>query len=269
MKRWFVLVTLCVATAVFAQPVEVAPGVLQLGTIQSGDIPESSGIEAARVRGLYWTHNDSGPDRLFAVDTAGETRATYDLQGTDIEDLEDIASAGGRLYLADIGNNTENRERVDVHVIREPNVRRSGEARVLRRIRLEYPNNPFDAEALVISGSYGYVIRKESGNARVYRFRLNRSTATLEEICELNVGAPVTGADLSADKRRLAVITGAGAYLFSLRRGFPTSGTLEPTLFVPFGKEQMEACTFTREGLVTTAESGEIYLFTDPAFRSR
>jgi hypothetical protein len=96
-----------------------------------------------------------------------------------------------------------------------------------------------------------------------------KGNVTLQEQCRLNVDAPVSGADLTADGRRLAVITREGAYLFQLKGGIPARGQLEPTLFVPFAKEQMEGCAFTREGLLVTAESGEIYLFTDPLFRTR
>src|SRR6185503_3275916 len=48
-----------------AQSIEVAPGVIQLGTFQSPEVTESSGvIPSHRVRGAYWTHNDSGTPTL-------------------------------------------------------------------------------------------------------------------------------------------------------------------------------------------------------------
>jgi hypothetical protein len=159
---------------------------------------------------------------------------------------------------------------VDIVVVPEPNPRRSGEVRPVKHLRLEYPDDPFDAESFFISRGFGYVIRKESGNAHVFRFRLNaRGTTTMEEQGELNIDAPAAGADITSDNRRLAVITDQGAYLFTLPGRVPTQGTLDPTLFVPFVLAQMEGCAFTRDGLLVTAESGEILLFTDPLFRTR
>jgi hypothetical protein len=254
----------------FAQGTEVAPGVLMIGTIQSADIAESSGIAPSRRgKGLFWTHNDSGADTLYALTPAGEVTGSYKLKDTELQNWEDIVSAPGRIYAADIGNNDANRNSVNIYAFPEPNPRRSGEVKPLRAWKIDYPDDPFDAESFFLSKGYGYVIEKESGNAHVFRFKLNgRGTdRTLEEQCELNLDAPAAGADITSDNKRLAVITSAGAYLFALPGKVPASGTLEPALFVPFSLDRMEGCAFTRDGLIVTAESGEILLFTDPQFR--
>ena len=254
-----------------AQETEVAPGVLQVGNISSAEIAESSGlIPSRRAKGVYWTHNDSGPDRMYGMTPDGTVVSQIELQGMGLNDCEDIAATPGRVYLADIGNNDRNRDEVYVYAVREPKPTASGELRPVKQWTLSYPNDPFDAESLLISRGSGYIIAKEltGGNVRVYRFPLSgKSRGQLQEQCELNVDAPAGGADLTADGRRLAVITREGAYLFLLKGRIPTSGTLEPALFVPFSHEQMEGCCFTRDGLLVTAESGDVYLFTDPLFR--
>jgi hypothetical protein len=252
-----------------AQPVEVALGVRQLGTFQNPSITESSGVVSSRVgRGIYWTHNDGGAPVLYSFTTNGAAQGEWTIQNLEIRDWEDIASGGGRLYIADIGNN--HGDPGEIYAVSEPNPRRSGNLRVLKRLKLEYPGSPFDAESFFISHSFGYIIEKESGNAHVYRFRLSGRTAgRLVEQCNLNTEAPVTGAAATKDSRRLAVITDVGAYLFSLPRRVPTEGTLEPTLFVPYALDGMESCTFTRSGLLVTAETGQILLFTDPLFHIR
>jgi hypothetical protein len=255
-----------------AQPAEVAPGVLRLGTIENAAIGESSGIvPSRRARNVFWTHNDSGADTLYAISAEGAALGEFKVKDTELQNWEDIASSGGRLYIADIGNNGGSRNRVSVHAVPEPNAKLAGgEVRPVKRWQLEYPNDPFDAESFFVHRGYGYVIEKESGNAHVYRFRLSsRGEAELQEQCELNLDAPATGADITADGKRLAVITGQGAYLFTLPGRVPSEGTLEPTLFVPFTFDRMEACAFTQDGLIVTAETREIFLFTDPQFRLR
>lgn len=272
-SMWFGLLLglLLTGNSSFGQGTEVAPGVLLVGTIQGSDISESSGlITSKRARGLYWTHNDGGADAVFALGSDGTVTGQYKLKDTEMDNCEDIAAKGGLLYLADIGNNTGSRDSVEVLAIPEPNPRRSGEVRPVKRWQLEYPNSPFDAESFFISKGYGYVIEKESGNAHVYRFKMaGRGAKTLEEQCELNMDAPAAGADLTSDNRRLAVISNQGAYLFELPGRVPSEGTLEPSLFVPYALDQMEGCTFTRDGLLVTAESGQILLFTDPLFRTQ
>jgi hypothetical protein len=229
---WFFSLSIFISWPLRADTNEVAPGVLQIGTIQNAAITESSGIiPSRRGRGFYWTHNDSGTDLLYAINANGASAGQYKIKDVELQDWEDIASTPGRLYIADIGNNGGGRNEVDVYAIAEPNPRGSGELRALKHWKLSYPDDPFDAESLVVSRGYGYVVAKElsGGEARVYRFRLNgKSDATLEEQCKLNVNAPVGGADLTPDNKRLAVITREGAYLFDVRGRIPTDGKLEP-----------------------------------------
>jgi hypothetical protein len=159
---------------------------------------------------------------------------------------------------------------VDVYAAAEPNPKRSGELTPMRHWTLDYPDQPFDAESFFVSRGHGYVIQKETGNAHTFRFRLARKgDVRLEEQCKLNLGSPAAGADLTPDSKRLAVITHDGAALFVFRGRIPSEGTIDPVLFVPFAHERMEGCCFTRDGLLVTSETREIYLFTDPQFQLR
>ncbi|HKX63414.1 MAG TPA: hypothetical protein VJS65_16260 [Verrucomicrobiae bacterium] len=268
MSAGALLLTLTLCTA-HAQTVEVAPGVLQLGTLQNPNVTESSGaVSSRRLRGTFWTHNDEGPAVLYSFSTNGVPVSEWDVDELDTHDWEDTAWSGGRIYIADIGNN--HGQPGDVYLVAEPNPRKSGTLRVLKHWKLEYPDDPFDSESFFVSRGAGYIIEKENGNAHVYRFKLSGRTAgQLEEQCSLNTDALVTGADITRDNKRLAVITDTGAYLFPLPKPIPSEGTLEPSLFVPYALEGMEGCTFTRDGLLVTAESGQILLFTDPQFRAK
>jgi hypothetical protein len=89
---------------------------------------------------------------------------------------------------------------------------------------------------------------------------------TLERIGRLRVDSPVTGADISADGRQLGLVAKAGAYVFRIGGDPLQAGALKPqrTKFKP---EQIEGCCFVPEGLLATAESREIFLFTDKPFQ--
>lgn len=271
MKHWITsfVALLLTFSNMTAQPVEVAPGVLQLGFLDGGNVNESSGVGLSRrVRGVFWTHNDDGDAVLYGFTTNGVPVSEWTIDGLNTRDWEDIATVGGRVYIADIGNNQGNPG--DIYIVPEPNPRKSGTLRVRRHIELDYSGEPFDAESFFISRGYGYLIEKESGNAHVHRFKLSgRNAGKVEEQCTLNTDAPVGGADITRDNKRLAVITDQGAYLFLLPRKVPSEGTLEPTLFVPVSLAGMEGCAFTRDGLLVTAETGEILMFTDPLFKQR
>src|SRR5262245_47229305 len=74
---------------------EVAPGVVQLGTISNRRITESSGVVASRQHpGVLWTHNDGGGPRkqiLFAIRRNGESVGEFRVSGVLLHDWEDIA----------------------------------------------------------------------------------------------------------------------------------------------------------------------------------
>ena len=241
-----------------------------LGRLQNTNVNESSGVVISRRgRNAFWTHND-GDNNLFAFTTNGRPLGKWSISAPDFTDWEDVAWSPGRIYVADIGNNGLTNFIARVYAVPEPGPTFSGNLPVKNVWRLTYPNNePFDSESLLVFRKHGYLIAKnlEGGEARVYRFPLGRKRQIeLQPICELDVDAPVGGADLTRDGNRLAVITRIGAYLFALPGGFPESGQVEPILFVPHEFERMEGCAFTKDGLLVTAETSEIFLFTDPAF---
>lgn len=256
--------------------VMVAPGVLHMGTIQSTNINESSGLSLAhRGRQALWTHND-GDDQLFGLSTQGHSLGRWRLNGVRLIDWEDLAWSPGRLYVADIGDNELSRPEIAVYSFPEPAPTFSGRLPLKGVWRLAYPDGlRFDAESLVVHGPHGYIVTKTlvGGMASVYRFPLGRPRTrrvpltTLEPLGALEVDDAPGGSDISPDGWRLAVITSAGAYLFDLTDGWPTGGPLRPVLFVAFQFDRMEGCAFGREGLWVTSESRDIFLFTEPAFR--
>jgi hypothetical protein len=274
----FILILLGLTTTVRAQT-EVAPGVLLLGLMQNTNVNESSGlIPSHRSRNYFWTHND-GDDSIFAFTRDGRFFGKWGIpalraQAATVLDFEDIAWSPGRIYAGDIGNNDLLRTNIFVYSVPEPGPTFSGSLPLKRTWRLSYPpdEEPFDAESLLVHRKTGYIIAKDrnNGEAPVYRFSLQtrtRKAFPLERICKIDVDDDVGGADLTPDGQRLAVITGIGAYLFALPGDFPTNGTLEPELFVPYELDLMEGCCFTPDGLLVTAETGEILLFTDERFK--
>jgi hypothetical protein len=269
-------VTAAAETADLAPPAgrEVAPDVLQLGAIQSRAISESSGLAASRrYPGTFWTHNDRGSRaRLFAITRDGKLLKDFRLDAVALSDWEDIAIDGeGHLYLGDVGNNNETRTEIAVHQIAEPDPKSDALfVRPARTWRLRYPDQPFDCESLVVHQGHGYVISKvfKDQKAELYRFPLSEQQGpfTLEFVARLPIDSPVTGADLSADGNLLAVVCKAGAYVFRVEGDLTRAGKVKPKR-TKFRHESIEACCFVPEGLLATAESREIYLFTDPAFR--
>ena len=277
-------ILLCALTACGAEPNHAAtsgklvePGVQLVGKIQNPRLTESSGlIVSRRDPALFWTHNDGGGKRqvLYAMTRTGQPVAEYRITGAVLDDWEDMAiDDAGHLFLADTGNNDAKPITIRVHQINEPDTKAAvtGIAPVTRSWNLHYPAAPFDCESLMVWDGNGYLVSKVSNNARanLYRFSLTNAAPfqTLAQLGEIRIDSPVTGADISRDGNLLALVAKNGAYVFSIH-GDVTRALKGKPYHNKFKADQIEGCTFVPEGLLTTAESREIYLFTDEAFRT-
>lgn len=248
------------------------PDVQQVGFIRSSLIKESSGIAPCRSDPkVFWTHNDGKHRTLFAIDRQGRDLGSVQIL-VGFEDWEDIASNHqGQLYLADTGNNKATRSEISVHEIDEPDPRALPRAiKVNRSWKLHFPKEIFDCESLFIWQGHGYLISKVFNDARagLYRFPLKNSDGPilLHKVARLHIDSPVTGADLSEEGDRLAIVTKTGAAVIQCGGNLIGVGEAKP-IWTKFRHEHIEACCFVPEGLLATAESREIYLFTASEFR--
>jgi hypothetical protein len=217
-----------------------------LGTVTDPAIDESSGLAASRrTPGLLWTHNDSGDDpNVYCLDLQGKSCGVWRVAGAEAFDWEDMAAgpgpAGGgpSLYLGDIGDNIDQRSEIVVYRIPEPqpapgspSTKASpGTTPPADKLRLRYPDGPHNAEALAVHPTTGdvYVITKDAQSAGVYKAPAPVDTSkptTLARVGAIRLGAStrglelVTGADISPDGRRVAIVTYAQGYELELPAG--------------------------------------------------
>ena len=276
---WFCVLTACSAESenLASYPKTVEPGVLLIGRIEHPRITESSGVVVSRKDGtVFWTHNDGGGKRqvLYAITRLGKSLAEFRVTGALLDDWEDIAADDkGHLFLADVGNNDAKRTTIAVHQVDEPDIKKTqhGIARVRRSWNLRYPAAPFDCESLFIWGEYGYLISKvfDDERADIYRFSLTNGAPfqALESVGEIKIDSPVTGADISQDGKLLGIVAKNGAYVYGIH-GDVARATKGKPHQNKFKHEHIEGCTFVPEGLLATAESKEVFLFTDEEFRT-
>lgn len=283
--KWIIPAVFCLLAAGGAsaageagpKPRKLAPGVLQVGRIVHPRITESSGVvESRKHPGVFWTHVDGGGRKqvLYAMTRPGQPLAEYRVAGALLDDWEDIAiDDHGHVFLGDIGNNEAQRQQIAVHQVDEPDPARiqSGLVMVTRTWRLRFPEAPVDCESLFVWRDFGYLISKVVKNARaeIYRFALTNEAQPqiLERLGEIKIDSPVTGADISPDGRLLGLVAKSGAFVYRID-GDVARATRGKPFETKFRHEHIEGCSFVREGLLATAESREIYLFTDEAFRT-
>ena len=240
-------------------------------------LDETSGAAVSRRDpGAIWTHNDEG-STLYAIDERGRILAEHRLP-LELRDWEDVAIAdcpgGSCLYLADTGDNSEQRPRGDIRIVRlpepDPHGGRSDEPVASRAevFPIELPDGARDVEAIfVLPGERVHVVSKGRRHPlTVYRYPgpLRADTVVLEEVQRLSEGprsllAQVTGASVSTDGTVVAVRTYQSLELFQvhadtlarLPNGVANLRTLEEI--------QGEAVALGPNGLVVlTSEGGPL-----------
>ena len=248
--------------------------VQRIGQIQSKAIKESSGIIASRKNpGILWTHNDQGSKPLlFAISRAGSLIGQFQINAPN-DDWEDIATdSEGHLYIGGIGNNDLLKTELHVYQVSEPEIIagspiKAGRLAVNSIWRLRFSGKPFDCESLFVHNGKGYVIDKlpNSKEAHLFSFPLSPGggTVMLEQVAVLPIKHPVTGADISVDGKNLAVISKGGLLLFDVNLN-PPKATEKLVKNIKLPKGQFEAVCYVPDGLIMTAETGEIFFHLKP-----
>ncbi len=117
------------------------PAPKKLFTIRDERIQESSGLaKSVKHPGTYWTVNDSGDTgRVFALDANGKVEAVLRF-GAKVTDVEALGvDRDGTLYIADIGDNEENRDQIEIYTIPEPETLEDQSNVKYHRYRLQVP----------------------------------------------------------------------------------------------------------------------------------
>ena len=242
----------------------------RVGTLTDPSIREASGIVASRRHpGIFWVHNDSGnPPELFAVRLGGDLVRAYRVAAPNV-DWEDIATDdSGNLYIADIGDNKLILPIHGIHQLREPDPFVEPDAHrpltVVSSHYWRYPDRkPRDAEGMVVAGNQALIVTKRTDGlpAEVYRLPLDQPAALLRPLSATLVGIlpgcveRVTGATLSRDGHRLAVVADGAVRVFAATAG----GGWAPLGVATFQAREVEAITWDGESLILASEDRSLY----------
>ncbi len=127
-----------------------------IGKLEDPKIREASGLARSRkAANVLWTINDNGnKEWVHAIAPNGRRLGEFDLKKSENKDWEDLASFvlndTPYLLVADIGDNDARHKKRTLYVVEEPDVEKSGKARVAWRIDFRYPDGPRDAESAAV-----------------------------------------------------------------------------------------------------------------------
>ncbi len=250
-------------------PVDVTPEVLCVPDDPA--LTELSGLTVTGGR-LFATPDAGADERIVELDSdcAVLQRIPAPVDPYDVEDMS--VGPDGRLWLADLGDNSRSRETVALISV-DPD---SGTGDLYR---FRYPDGPQDAETLLVSQQGVPVIVTKSlfGPSGIYRPAGNLTTADLESpgptdlerIGTLALGptdtpggpipgassSMITGGAVSEDGTVAAVRTYTDVYLFHAPdRDIAAALSSGPDLRIAVaGEPQGEAIAFTSDGDLLTA----------------
>jgi len=206
------------------------------GRIEDPALKESSGFDQSRkVPGRFWSHNDStGGAKLFVMDAFGKPLAEpIPVEGARNIDWEDLAiDANGWIWIADVGNNANNRKDLKLYQLQEPGEEIPKSLKIHRTWEIRYPDQKefppqarnFDCEALFIADGHVYLFAKHRADTDAKLYRVDppiQENGEVEVVLEgtfPNAGV-VTAADLHQDGKRLAVLTMLGVWILEREEG--------------------------------------------------
>ncbi|MGQ3013414.1 MAG: hypothetical protein ACT6QS_06895 [Flavobacteriales bacterium] len=164
--------------------------------------------------GMLWAHNDGGDEPvLYALDTIDfKIRKKIHIQNAVNTDWEDIAQDETHIYIGDIGNNSGNRNYLQVYKIAKKDIAASTADSVSVRpqiISFSYKDKPavtqkkhrhnYDAEAMAVANGKLYIFSKNwlRGPSLVYATDTAAGAYELVPVCTLGTDFLVTGAEFS------------------------------------------------------------------------
>ncbi len=244
MIRSFFFLILVLALPLSAQCITYVPfkskGRVVKGLKPKGTMTEISGIALSRHNeGVIWAHDDANKGAyVVALRGDGSLAQQYLIAGVVNKDWEDMAIGPGPvpgrsyLYIADTGDNSNNRTDAAIVRVPEPTVpAQPGGVQTLLGAAVfpvQYPGTPHDAEAMFVDPLDGapYLVTKEKNAlTHVYRYPLPLDVSQRKTLVLVgkfsNIIAPQTAADISPDGRWIYTRNYSDIFVFS--RPFGTS----------------------------------------------
>lgn len=198
-------------------------------------VSETSGIETLSATKGFWTINDAGnSNEIFLISDMGKLKKVVKVTNAKNKDWEALASDGNSmLYIGDFGNNGNLREDLTIYSVNVDSIKNK-EVKAFKTIfvyedQMKFPpkkkDRNFDSEAFIYFNNYFYIFSKNrsskfNGTTKLYKLPAKEGNQIARLISEFKVcqnikNCQITGADISNDGKRLALLTHDKIFIFS------------------------------------------------------
>lgn len=219
----------------------------RVGSLDQDLINEASGVEASKQypERLYHINDSGGGHFFYTTDIKGNQTRKIKIEGEEINRSDFEALSVGKcldnscLYIGDIGDNLSTKPYVEIIVVQELE-KYGASVKPLHRIKLTYPDQPHNAEAMAVHPNGDiYIITKEENlrNLEAYPAKVFKLPAekwqpgsdkklTLQYIGEIDFrlinpsgtayGQVVSSLDIAPDGKSFLVLTYENALEFNI-----------------------------------------------------
>lgn len=247
---------------------ESVPGLRRTGRLNNA-VPESSGLARADQSGVFYTHGDAGNSPiLYKIDATGkllqETRLSVPNQ-----DWESLAQdKSGNLFVIDAGNNNNSRKDLAIYRLKPAAPKQISTINFTYADQREFPPSKkernFDCEAALWHDGTIYLFTRDRAQqqaSKVYTLTDKPGQQTARMLTSLAINGEVTGADVSPNGQRLALLGKEELFLFE-GNTFQAALKATPRRIGLPGAGQTEGVVFTDDQtLVISTEQGAIYQY--------
>jgi|TARA_B110000037_G_scaffold39332_1_gene48654 hypothetical protein len=241
----------------------------------SPDITEASGLAVSpRSEDFFWVINDSGGSpEIHLCNTDGTPRGSVKIKGLKNKDWEDLSAftyqGESYLLIADIGDNTAERDSVSLYIVREPAIPStgksvSGKIPIAWKIEFTYEEGARDCESVAVDPREEKIIliSKRTKPPEVYELPLRpkKKHPVAKRIGKTLTIAPAlsflphrnqpTGLDISSDGSSAVIVTYYGVFLFpkAKEKKWSEAFAAKPVRIGSHKLPQSESVAFSNDG---------------------
>jgi hypothetical protein len=202
---------------------------------------ESSGLVVESAN-RFWSHNDSGGEpSLYQFDAQGVLLKTVKITNAQNIDWEDMQlDTKGNLYIADFGNNAQNRNDLAIYKISDFKKKTQDAFVQVEKISFQYEeqnafppaeaDRHFDAEAMIVLNDTILIFTKDfysqpyCGKTWIYKIpnQIGQHKAQLVTVFETSkkgkYKGAITGAALSPNQNQIALMSYQKLWIFNARQ---------------------------------------------------
>lgn len=236
-------------------------------------VVESSGLASSTDGSAFWTHNDGGsPPFLFRVGLDGKLIEERNLEGIPHRDWEELAQdSSGRLFVGDIGNNSNARTDLSISILEAG--WEAGKDEVLKKtitfrygLQTGFPEEKkyrnFDSEAFFFHNDSLFLFSKNTGKkpryTMLYKFPATAGDYTLYPSDSIKINETVTGADISPDGKQFVLLTYGKMFFFDIVSS--NVDFSQPAFCLKKYLGQSEAILYqNKDTLLITNEKGKVF----------